>query len=605
MQMSHKLIHYESSLKDDIHIADLKDCHFLVPSYQRGYKWRPRDVKFLIYDLIEYKGDKPYYMQPLVVAKKNGKFIVVDGQQRLTTFFLIWRRLNYLGYFQDHPFRKLSCFSLEYEKRNASTTYLTINGNTGAFDTPDVRNFKKAEVQIDEIINNLSIEQIKHLEKNFFEKATFLWYVLEDPEDGPKTFERLNGKRIALTDVELCKVLLLSDSCTSSAQRNERAFTWQIIEYRLQDDQFYAFVAKCFSDTHDKSRMDLLLDIVLSKIQDEKSQYLDYPLYNRLKSDLTSKKNVWRKIINTFHRMEQLYDNPLYYNLVGFLTTAQIANIREIIEDVVSADFGEKLVKRVSDWVNQGTALNNLTYKDSKTYNALLLFNILSDLIIKDPQSDKIEDKYGFNHKFRFDLLRKERYDKEHVHATNSKKIQSALEWQQWVINILKYLPKNELKQITRESLEIMKKVENIKVVAKENEDENSRKKRLTDAISKEMNAKKFEEIFNEVASLIHEGTDGDDMQNSIGNMALLNESINRNQAYAASPFSVKRSIIHERLKHGFFVPKGTLIMFDKSFRDTPDEMYHWAKNKYVNGSESDKDSFISFFVDTINRLEV
>ena len=60
--MSHKLIHYESSLKDDIHIADLKDYHFLVPSYQRGYKWRPRDVKFLIYDLIEYKGDKPYYM---------------------------------------------------------------------------------------------------------------------------------------------------------------------------------------------------------------------------------------------------------------------------------------------------------------------------------------------------------------------------------------------------------------------------------------------------------------------------------------------------------------------------------------------------------------
>ena len=65
----------------------------------------------------------------------------------------------------------LGCFSLEYEKRNASTTYLAINGNTGSFDTPDVRNFKKAEAQIDEIINNLSIEQIKYLEKNFFEKS--------------------------------------------------------------------------------------------------------------------------------------------------------------------------------------------------------------------------------------------------------------------------------------------------------------------------------------------------------------------------------------------------------------------------------------------------
>lgn len=544
-------------------------------------------------------------MQPLVVAEKDGKFIVVDGQQRLTTFFLIWRRLNSLGYFQDHPFGKLSCFSLEYEKRNASTTYLAINGNTGSFDTPDVRNFKKAEAQIDEIINNLSIEQIKYLEKNFFEKATFLWYVLEDPEDGPKTFERLNGKKIALTDIELCKVFLLSDPCISFAQRNERAFAWQIMEYQLQDDQFYAFVTKCFSDSHDKSRMSLLLDIVLSKIQDEKSQYLDYPLYNRLKSDSINKKNVWRKIINTFHRIEQLYANPLYYNLVGFLTTSQIANLRDILGDVVSSDFGKKLVKRVTDWVNQGTPLSNLTYKDSKTYNALLLFNILSDLIIKDSKSGKIEDKYGFNHRFRFDLLRKEGYDKEHVHATNSRKIQSALEWQQWIINILKYLPESQLKQIERESLEIMEKVKDIKVIVKEDEDENSRKKRLTDAISKEMNAKKFEEIFDEVTRLVDEGTDGDDMQNSIGNMALLNASINRDQAYAASPFSVKRSIIHERLKQGFFVPRGTVIIFDKSFRNIPDEMYHWAKNKYVNGSESDKDSFISFFIDTINRLEV
>lgn len=595
----------EPFLKNDIHITDLKDYHFLIPSYQRGYKWRPRDVKYLIHDLIEYVGDKPYYMQSLVVAEKDGKFIIVDGQQRLTTFFLIWRRLTSLGYFKDHPFEELSCFSLEYEKRTASTTYLTINGSTEASDTPDVRNFKKAEAQVDEIVNDLSKEQIKHLENNFFEKATFLWYVLEDPEEGPKTFERLNGKRIALTDIELCKVFLLSDSCTSSAQRNERASAWQSMEYRLQDDQFYAFVAKDFSDSHDKSRMSILLDIVLSKLRDEESQYLDYPLYNRLKADSSGKENVWRKIVNTFHRMEQLYDNPLYYNLVGFLITSKISNLREIIEDVVSPDFGKNLIKRVTDWVNQGTALDNLTYKDSKTYNALLLFNILSDLTIKDSKSDKIEDKYGFNHRFRFDLLRKEGYDKEHVHATNSRKIQSALEWQQWVISILKYLPENHRNKIRAEHLEIMNKVENIKVNSKEEEDDESIKKRLGDAISKEMNAQKFGEIFDEVTRIVDEGTDGDDKQNSIGNMALLNASINRDQAYAAFPFAVKRSIIHERLKQGFFVPKGTLIMFDKSFRDNPDEMYHWTRNKYVNGSKSDKDSFISFFVDTINRLEV
>jgi hypothetical protein len=152
-----------------------------------------------------------------------------------------------------------------------------------------------------------------------------------------------------------------------------------------------------------------------------------------------------------------------------------------------------------------------------------------------------------------------------------------------------------------------MLKVNNVVVHSNEDDDNESRKKKLTDAISKVMNAEKFSEIFDEVSRIVDEGIDEgeDDIQNSIGNMALLNISINRDQAYAASPFAVKRLIIHERLRQGYFVPKGTIIMFDKSFRDNPDEMYHWAKNSYVNGAESDKDSFISFFVNTINRLEV
>ena len=94
----------EVFLQDDIHITDLKDRHFLIPSYQRGYKWRPRDVEYLLNDLLEYKDEKPYYMQPLVVAEKGGKYIVVDGQQRLTTFFLDMEKDGQTWIFQRPPF---------------------------------------------------------------------------------------------------------------------------------------------------------------------------------------------------------------------------------------------------------------------------------------------------------------------------------------------------------------------------------------------------------------------------------------------------------------------------------------------------------------------
>ena len=570
----------EVFLQDDIHIAELKDRHFLIPSYQRGYKWRPRDVEYLLNDLLEYKDEKPYYMQPLVVAEKGGKHIVVDGQQRLTTFFLIWRRIAKLGYFTAHPFDEKTCFSLEYEKRHYSTKYLSMSYRDieESSNTPDIKNFKKAEEKIDEIVKLLNEPQIEHLEKNFFEWATFLWYQLGDPDAGPKMFERLNGKRIALTDVELCKVFLLSDTCSSSSLRNERASAWQNMEYRLQDNRFFSFISKDYDESHDQSRMGFILDVALSKIKKENSEYLDYPLYNRLKSDSDKGKNVWRGLIQTFHRIEQMFDNPLYYNFVGFLITEAKVKLSNILEDAVTMDFGRKLVDRIKVWVDHDTSITELTYNHPKTYAALVLFNILCDLIVKDSKSEKIEDRFSFYHRFRFDFLHSEGFDKEHVHATNSRKPQSALEWQQWVKNIKEYLPKKQYEQIKEDNRSIMESVINISITQKPGEEESVYKDRVTKEIIKKMSSSKFSEIFDEVMLIVGEEDDGDAKQNSIGNMALLNASINRDQAYAASPFAIKRAIIHQRVKNGKFVPKGTQLMFDKSFREVPDEMYHWAK---------------------------
>lgn len=590
-----------SGLRDDIHITDISDCDFFIPYYQRGYKWREEDVKYLIEDLNEYQGEKPYYMQPLVVARKGDKIIVVDGQQRLTTFFLIWRRLYEKGVLENHPFDKSNCFTLEYENRRESTAYLSFQGERDVKETPDVRNFKMAEKAIDTLLLRIDI---KHFEKVFFEQAIFLWYELDNPDEGPKTFEKLNGKRIALTDVELCKVFLLSNSCTTAVQRSERAAAWQSMEYRFQNDRFYSFISKDFNGSHDQSRMNYILDVSLDKIQEEQNEYLDYPLYNRLKNDTAKGVNVWKRLVQTFHRMEMMYDNPLYYNLVGFLITGTNTELRDIMDDVVSNEFGNKLVKRVNDWVKAGTQLPNLVYKDKKTFPALLLFNILCDLIERKTESKKIEDKYGFTHRFRFDLLRDEGYDKEHVHATNSQGLRSAIEWQQWIKNILEYMPSDKINNIEKPDLSTMKQVSEISVEAKDGEDEEARKKRLTDDITKKLNSERFAEIFNKVNSIVNESDDNEDKQNSIGNMALLNATINRDQAYAASPFAIKRSIIHDRINQGYFVPKGTQLMFDKTFRNDPDELYHWAKNNYFNGAESDKDSFIKFFVNTINKLE-
>ena len=99
---------------------------FFVPSYQRGYRWSKSEVVRLLEDVYNLLGGngsgsnlmrdaKNYCLQPIVVKKKSDdEFELIDGQQRLTTLFLIYKHMNY----QPN-------FSLDYETRPDSKNFLS------------------------------------------------------------------------------------------------------------------------------------------------------------------------------------------------------------------------------------------------------------------------------------------------------------------------------------------------------------------------------------------------------------------------------------------------------------------------------------------------
>ena len=71
--------------------------YFIIPAYQRGYRW-DEEVKMLLDDLNEITEGKEYCLQPIVVrALGDEKYELIDGQQRLTTLFLL---LNYIKTFR-------------------------------------------------------------------------------------------------------------------------------------------------------------------------------------------------------------------------------------------------------------------------------------------------------------------------------------------------------------------------------------------------------------------------------------------------------------------------------------------------------------------------
>ena len=83
----------ELRILDDDTLFD-KEVHYVIPRYQRAYAWEDKEIEQLIDDINDSIGD--YYIGSLVVAKVKGReerYEVVDGQQRLTTLYLL---LNYL-----------------------------------------------------------------------------------------------------------------------------------------------------------------------------------------------------------------------------------------------------------------------------------------------------------------------------------------------------------------------------------------------------------------------------------------------------------------------------------------------------------------------------
>lgn len=84
----------ELHIVDEDHNIFDTDVEYVIPLYQRAYAWEDRQLVQLIEDIQDVDEDASYYIGSLIVSKQSGRYEVVDGQQRLTSLFLL---LNCLG----------------------------------------------------------------------------------------------------------------------------------------------------------------------------------------------------------------------------------------------------------------------------------------------------------------------------------------------------------------------------------------------------------------------------------------------------------------------------------------------------------------------------
>lgn len=544
----------ESAVLETKLVSEIKG-QFFIPSYQRGYRWEKDHILLLLNDIWE-NGEANYSLQPIVVKElSENRYELIDGQQRLTTLFLI---MKYMKEYIPHLNQQ---FTLCYETRERSAEFLESLNKDIADDNIDFFHIYHAYQTIG---NWFSDEQ--YGEKNYrawelfsyFSKyVRVIWYQVsttgqspkEKTEDSTNLFTRLNVGKIPLTNAELVKALFLSKDAIEITEEKqlEISTSWDIIEKELHDPNLWAFLTNEKPSDY-ATRIELIFNLMADKPVDDIEKYRTFFYFiNRLKHD--NKLDIWKEIREYYLKLREWNERRNIYHKVGYLiaTGTKLQSILRDSADLTKTEFEESLDDRIIvDLDLTAEDVLDLNYekrKDQKTIEkVLLLFNVETTRILSDSSE-----------KYSFDSHKQKRWTLEHIHAQNSEGLYKEADQREWLELHNKAL--NSLAQKYPDNKRIPKVIQKI-------EDEMNNVSKAT-----------FDVLFAEVFDVLSENEDRSYM-NSISNMALLRGT--DNTALSNSTFDVKRNKILEMDRSGSYIPICTRRVFLKYYTESENHQLHF-----------------------------
>mgnify|MGYP000973530833 FL=1 len=560
--------------------------NFFVPDYQRGYRWGENEVKQLLDDIDENRkknekerGQNNYYLQPIVLKEKGENYELIDGQQRLTTLYLI---LNCIK--EVLPNTSIN-YNINYATRQETQNFLKEINLSRKEENIDFLFIAKAYSTIRNWfgIDNKEIDSMG-IAMDFYRElrkyVKIIWYEPEDNVSGVELFTRLNIGRIPLTNSELVRALFLSrNSDLTPAEQLEIAAEWDSIEKELHQPSFWAFLTNYQPEDY-PNRIDLLFDLMAGGKSRDK--YATFFYFNNKIKEKEKKQDLWKDIVAYFARLKEWYGNREVFHKVGFLVS--VGNKDKALINLLNSTAGKKK-DEVSVYLDseikkemKEVILGELTYQKNKDqtliHRTLLLFNILSVMNVKDESL-----------RFPFDKYKNNAWSLEHIHAQNAETLNTTEKQKEWL-------------SIHKEVLQSMVERENLENVIKEKEEQGStietqikKLRNLLNAIEKmeQQNSivkAQFDELQKEVFEQLSKETEGDYLD-SLANMALLN--IGNNAALNNSVFEVKRRKIIEMDKAGAYIPYCTRMVFFKYYTSTPSNLYFWGaddREAYIKAIE-------------------
>ena len=590
-------------------IKDIKDSE--IPNYQRGYKWEISNVEDLLNDInnINNIDKNEHCLHNLTIIENENKWEIIDGQQRLTTIFLI---LKYLG---------KEYYSLSYRIRQNTEDFFNNEINDIIKNLKDNKYKKELELFNDmkNKNNNYNKQDIYYIcralftiynwfNKNYkdkpieafiekLESVYFYKHEIKTNIKGETIFSNLNSGRVPLTYIELIKADLIINISKLETKGNENEILinekrsnigrlWDEMESWLAQDEVWYWIAP---KNNSVNKLSLLFNLC-SELKEGKNiyeKYYNYVYDKNLKCDYSKIKTIWNKIRNYYYTIKDWYlDNDLYH-LIGIIISFDI-NINEFIENNSNIKNKNELKSKLKNEIIRHLKLTN---KDNK-----LKFGDI-DYLELDYNNDKDEVNKiftllncleGYNNKdnrfnehfrYRFDIHNKYKWSIEHIIPRNPKK-DTIFDYFNDIIKIL-YNEQNE-------------ELEKIKVEIKEKLNE-PKYKEFNGSIEKlklSNNDKLKEEFIEDFNNIIN--------INNIGNLALL--GIDTNSSLKNNIFKEKRNILLKFISNdGRFIPPLTLKVFSKTFDGANGEEMYWTHEDF-NKYEEYQEKKLKYFINSIEK---
>lgn len=596
-------------------IGSLLQEKFYIPAYQRGYRWKEQQVTDLLNDIKEYylnsrnsKDESFYCLQPIVVKQKDDKtWEVVDGQQRLTTIYIILTCL-----LEANNEKNISRYHISYETRKDSARFLKKIESTQHENNIDffhiyeakkaVESWFKAQEEIDKY------ESIQTPLLNLDNKSVkVIWYELGDFEKSTEVFSRLNIGKIPLVNAELVKALFLkaSNFCLPSTSDDENfhhlqnlkqltiSQEWDSIEKSFQDDAFWYFLN---NDDLESNRIELLLNLYATSLDstgiEDSDKLKTFLLFNNLlNANGVNVAQEWLNIKRLFMTLEEWFNDRELFHLIGFLITEgvkinSIITISQNSQD--KQDFRKKLISEIFELSFNHKSCTTLSNDDTQqrinyylsselTYDTkslkelrriLLLFNIVS--LLSNSKS---------NSRFQFDRFKRESWDVEHIRSVTSNMPDNINSQKNWLKDVEEYLKHSKI---------------DVKDVTDNNNETSSINNDICQILqAKTFNQKSFEDIYKHIIKL-YDPNGEEIVDNSIGNLTLLDSHTNR--SYKNSIFPIKRKHIIELDKKAIYVPLCTKNAFLKYYSTNIDKMLYWSSNDRDDHQKAMINTMTEFF---------